>query len=87
MQSLQAVSWDQIIVAKKGGKSVCIINAMHLHSCLVHEFHQQKHELHHSKFGLQAIFLAEFHWYKRGDVYSFPSFPLIELCNQPTTKG
>lgn len=58
----------------------------HLHSCLVHEFHQQRHGSHHSSYDLPAASSVKYHWYKKVDGYFFLSFPLIELCNQPTRK-
>lgn len=58
----------------------------HLHSFLVHEFHQQKHELYHSSSGHLAAVGVKYHWYKKADGYFSLSFLLIELYNQPTKK-
>ena len=72
---------------KEAQKFNQIYEEVYLHSCLAHEFHQQKHGLYHSGCGRSTTFEAKYHWYRKVDGYFFLSFPPIELYSQPNEKS
>lgn len=82
MRSKLSMHWKCFHKETKTRDLSCQFN--YLHSCLAHEFHQQKHGLYRQDCGHWEDDEAKYHSYKIANVYFFLSHLLIVLYNQPT---